>query len=84
MSSDRLTPYRHRIYAITSGKKIFVIYFGILALARLTVSLAASFVKAPVIANFPPIPVDATHMCVTVINLQFRLVPNSIATAFGE
>jgi len=71
-----------RIYAITSGKKIFAIYFGTLALTRLTVALATSFLKSPVIANFPPLPIDATHLCVVVIDLQFKLVPNSIATAF--
>lgn len=72
-----------RIYAITSGKTIFVVYFGTLALARLTVALATSFVKAPTVANFPSIPVvDVTHLCVIVIDLQFKLVPNSIATAF--
>jgi len=74
---------RPRIYAITSGKTIFAVYFGTLALARLTVALATSFTTAPTIANFPPLPVDATHLCVIVIDLQFKLAPNSIATAFG-
>jgi hypothetical protein len=62
-----------RIYAITLGNKILMVYFGTLALARLAVSLASSFVKPPVIATLPHIPVDAFNL----------LAPNSIGTAFG-
>jgi len=47
------------------------------------VALATSFIKPPIIANFTPIPVDATKMCVIIVDLQFKLAPNSIATAFG-
>jgi hypothetical protein len=61
-----------------------VAYFGILALARFSLSLAASFSKPPVVVSLPRnLEIDAFSMCAIVIDLRFKLVPNSVGTAFG-
>jgi hypothetical protein len=73
-----------RIYAISFRSKILLVYFGILALARFSLSLAASFSKPPVAISLPRIPeIDAFNMCAIVVDLSFKLVPNSVGTAFG-
>ena len=59
-------------------------YFGALALARVAVSLATSFIKPPTIVDLPPFPVDAFDLCGIVVHLQFKMVPNSIGSAFGK
>ena len=76
--------FRLRIYAITFKNKILAAYFGALAVTRLTVTLVASFVQPPTVVDLPPLPIDAFNLCGIVANLQFRMVPASIATAFGQ
>ena len=61
-----------------------MVYFGALALARLTVALAASFIKPPTIVDLPSLPVDSFNLCGIIVHLQFKVAPNSIATVFGE
>lgn len=68
---------------MTFKNKILTAYLVTLALARLAVSLATSFVKPAMIVDLPPLPVDAFDLCGVVIHLQFKMVPNSIGTAFG-
>ena len=76
--------WRHiRIYAITFKNKILAVYFGSLALTRVAMTLASTFTKPPVIISLPRIPVDAFNLCGIKIDLQFKLVPNSIGTVFG-
>ena len=79
-------PIRHfiRIYAITFGNNILAVYFGTLALARLAMSLATSFIKTPAVVALPPVPLDVFDLCGVVAHLRFKLVPNSLATAFGK
>ena len=69
---------------MTFKNKILAAYLGTLAFARLVVSLATSFTKPPTIVNLPPLPVDAFNLCGIVTHLQFKIVPNAMATAFGK
>lgn len=72
-----------RIYAISLGNKILVAYFGTMALARLSLSLASSFAKPVAVMALPRIPeIDAFNLCGLIITLQFKSVPNAIGTAF--
>jgi len=48
------------------------------------VTLVASFVKPPTVVDLPSLPIDAFNLCGIVANLQFRMVPISIATVFGK
>ena len=84
LSLNRLIRLCLRVYAITFGNKILAVYFGTLALARLAVSLASSFVRPVAFVDLPPIPIDAFNFCAVVPQLQFRFVPNAVGTAFGE
>ena len=68
---------------MTFKNKILTTYLGTLALARLAVSFATSFLKPPTIVGLPPLPVDAFDLCGIVVHLQFKMVPNSIGAAFG-
>jgi len=68
---------------MTFKNKILVAYLGTLALARLAVSLVTAFIKPPTIVDLPPLPVDAFDLCGIVVHLRFKMVPNSIGTAFG-
>ena len=69
---------------MTFKNKILAAYLGSLALARLAVSLATSFVKPPTIVSLPPLPVDAFNLCGIVVHLQFKMVPNSIDERAGR
>lgn len=72
-----------RIYAISLGNRMLVAYFGTMALARLTLSLASSFANPIAVVNLPRIPeIDAFNLCGLIIDLRFKLVPNAIGTAF--
>ena len=84
LSLDQLIRFHVRVYAITFKNKILAVYFGTLALARLAVSLASAFARPVAFVDLPPIPIDAFNFCPVVPNLQFKLVPNAIGTAFGE
>jgi len=84
LSLNQLIPFHLRVYAISFRNKTLVVYFGTLASARLAVSLASAFARPVAFVDLPPIPIDALNFCPVVPNLQFRLVPNAIGTAFGE
>ena len=83
VSFNLLIRFRPRVYAISSGNNIIAVYLATLALARLTTELVITFVKPPVVVDFPPIPVDAFNLCTVTVDLQLMLIPNSIGTAFG-
>jgi len=68
---------------MTLGNKLVAVYFGALALARLAVTLASLFLRPVTLMDLPPIPVDAFNLCPVVVDLQFKVVPNSLATTFG-
>lgn len=81
---SRMIRFRLRVYAITFRNKILAAYFGTLVLARLTVSLASSFVQPVIFTDLPPIPINTFGFCPIVAHLRFRLIPSAIGTAFGE
>ena len=76
-------PIHSRIYAITSRNKILAVYLTALVLARLSTELVITFVKPPVVVDFPLTPVGTFNLCTVTIDLRFMLIPNSIGTAFG-
>ena len=72
-----------RIYAVTFRNKILAVYFGVLALTKLAVSLA-SFVEHVTNLHLPSIPLDVFNLCAVFAPLPFRLVPIVIGTVFGK
>ena len=84
-SLDQLIRPHLRIHALTSRNKLFTVYFGTLALARLVASLVTWLINPPVYMDLPQIPVDAFNLCgtTTIVNPHLRSIPNSIGTAYG-
>ena len=56
-----------RIYAVTLGNRVLVVYFGALAVARLIMGILTAFLNSPGVAA----------------NTQFKMIPNSIGTTLG-
>ena len=84
MCSSDLYDLVPRMYAITAANKFLAVYFGALALCKLVVNLAA-FLRPVGLLELPPIPLDIFKTCAFIPHSRsFRLVPNAIATAFGE
>ena len=75
--------FRLRVYAISFKNKVFVVYFGILALARSVTTFASVIATPPAITPFPPLPIDASNLCGIGVDIHLMLVPYSIGTAFG-
>ena len=84
-STNRLIRFRYlRIYAISFKNKFVAVYFGTLALLRLILSLASTFLRPMTLFGVPNLPIDTSNLCPTNIHLEFKLVPYVIATTFGE
>ena len=75
--------FRPRLYAITLKNNTLVVYFGILAFARLTTFLVSFFVDPTFVVDLPEVPVDAFNMCAINMNPELTLAPISIGTTFG-
>ena len=58
-------------------------YFGILVLARVVISLALTLINKPIILDLPPIPIDAFNLCGVIMDLKLMVIPNSIGTLTG-
>ena len=83
-SFDRLIQLRLRMYAVTLRNKFLAVYFGALALTRLSLGLASAFSNHPTVTSSPDTPViDAFNLCVTIIELRFTLALSSVGTTFG-
>ena len=60
-----------------------MVYFGILMLARLAMSLTTAVFKPPMFVDLLPVPVDAFNMCLPVVDLRLMVIPSSLGSAFG-
>jgi len=56
-----------RVYAVSLGNKFLVVYFATLAVSRLVMGILTAYITSPTV----------------VTNIQFKLTPNDIGTAFG-
>ena len=83
LSLGHLIQFHLRVYALTFGNKLLVVYFGALALTKFVVSLA-SFLPHETVVDPPPIPLEVFKMCATLTPLPFKSVPIAIGTVFGE
>ena len=83
VSLNQLIQFCSRVYAISSGNRVLVIYFVTLLLARMAISLVLAFAVPPGFRDLQSIPIDAFNLCGIIRDLKCMAVPYLIGTVFG-
>ena len=86
LSHNQLTRFHRRVYALTFRNKFVALYFGSLAATKFATFFISSLSNPVGLFDLPkiPIPLDTFNACLVIPKFRIKLVPNSLATAFGE